>query len=162
MVAQLQPASSSSGEAPPSVAIEGAEVGIKADKKRHKQHHSEVSTDDDGGINEQAGGTSVKHATEAVGNSKHQARPSMNHFEKLLEESCLNHAYIVKHKLRDCSLMKSFVAMGSLPRARGHGSPHRRLHGALSWRGCSHDGLQKELTTGEAPRARPNPTSPIP
>jgi hypothetical protein len=58
----------------------------------------------------------VKHATEAVGNSKHEARPSMNHFEKLLEESCLNHAYIIKHKLRDYNLMKSFVAMGSLPR----------------------------------------------
>jgi hypothetical protein len=39
----------------------------------------------------------------------------MDHFEKLLEESCLNHAYAAKHKLQDCSLMKSFMATGSLP-----------------------------------------------
>jgi hypothetical protein len=39
----------------------------------------------------------------------------MDHFEKLLEESCLNHAYVIKHKLQNYSLMKSFMAMGSLP-----------------------------------------------
>jgi hypothetical protein len=39
----------------------------------------------------------------------------MDHFEMLLEEMCPNHVYSVKHKLRDCSLMKSFVTTGSLP-----------------------------------------------
>jgi hypothetical protein len=41
----------------------------------------------------------------------------MDHFEKLLEESCLNHAYVIKHKLQNYSLMKSFMAMGSLPQS---------------------------------------------
>jgi hypothetical protein len=39
----------------------------------------------------------------------------MPHFEKLLEETCPNHAHSIKHKL-DCNLMKSFVTTGSLPR----------------------------------------------
>jgi hypothetical protein len=50
----------------------------------------------------------------AVGNMKHQARPLKDHFGKLLKETCLNHTYAVKHKLRDCSLMKSFMTMESL------------------------------------------------
>jgi hypothetical protein len=39
----------------------------------------------------------------------------MDHFEKLLKESCLNPVYAIKHKLRDYSLMKSFMATRSLP-----------------------------------------------
>jgi hypothetical protein len=35
-------------------------------------------------------------------------------FEKLLKETCPNHAYPIKHKLMDCDLMKSFMTIGSL------------------------------------------------
>jgi hypothetical protein len=38
----------------------------------------------------------------------------MDHFEKLMEETCLNHAYPIKHKLKDCCMMKNFIASGSL------------------------------------------------
>jgi hypothetical protein len=41
----------------------------------------------------------------------------MDHLEKLLKESCPNHAYAIKHKLRDYSLMKSFMATRYLPRS---------------------------------------------
>jgi hypothetical protein len=34
-------------------------------------------------------------------------------FEKLLEETCLNHVYPIKHRLRDCNMMKNFMASGS-------------------------------------------------
>jgi hypothetical protein len=40
----------------------------------------------------------------------------MDHFKKLLEETCPNHAYPIKHKLRDCGMMKNFMASGSLAR----------------------------------------------
>jgi hypothetical protein len=40
----------------------------------------------------------------------------MDHFKKLLEETCLNHAYPVKLKIRDCGMMKNFMAPGSLAR----------------------------------------------
>jgi hypothetical protein len=56
-----------------SITIQGTEEGIKAIKERHKQCHQEATTDDDGGINEQAGGASTEHTTEAAGNSKRHA-----------------------------------------------------------------------------------------
>jgi hypothetical protein len=40
----------------------------------------------------------------------------MDHFEKLLEETCPNHAYPVKQKLRDCGMMTNFMALGPLAR----------------------------------------------
>jgi hypothetical protein len=43
--------------------------------------------------------SNAERATEATGNSKRQARLPMNHFTKLLEETCPNHAYSIKHKL---------------------------------------------------------------
>ena len=36
-----------------------------------------------------------------------------NHFEKLLEGPCLNHAFPVKHLYKDCGLMKWFLSRGS-------------------------------------------------
>jgi hypothetical protein len=44
-----------------------------------------------------------------------QARMPTDDFEKLLKESCPNHAYAIKHNLQDYSLMMSFMATGSLP-----------------------------------------------
>jgi hypothetical protein len=38
----------------------------------------------------------------------------MDHFKMLLEETCPNHAYLVNHKLRECIMMKNFMAPGSL------------------------------------------------
>jgi hypothetical protein len=51
-----------------------------------------------------------------VGSGKCQAQPPMDHFEKLLEETCPNHAYSVKHKHWDCGMIKNFMASGSLTR----------------------------------------------
>ena len=36
-----------------------------------------------------------------------------NHFKKLLEGPCLNHAFSVKHPLKDCNLMRRFLSGGS-------------------------------------------------
>jgi hypothetical protein len=112
----LQPAPISGGEGPSSVVIQGAKEGTKADKKRRKQRHQEATTNVDGGINDRAGGSSAEHATKSVSNIKRQVQPPKDHFEKPLAETCLNHAYTIKYKLRDCSLMKSFMTTGSLSR----------------------------------------------
>jgi hypothetical protein len=56
------------------------------------------------------------HIVAVIGSSKRQARPPMDHFEKLLEETCSNLAYLIMHKLRDCDMMKNFMASGSLTR----------------------------------------------
>jgi hypothetical protein len=66
--------------------------------------------DNDGGINKQAGKSIILRITVIAGSGKRQARPPTDHFEKLLEDICPNHAYPVKHKLMDCSIMKSFMA----------------------------------------------------
>jgi hypothetical protein len=52
----------------------------------------------------------------AAGSDKRQVRPSTDYFEKLLEETCPNHTYLVKQKLRDYDMMKIFMASGSLTR----------------------------------------------
>jgi hypothetical protein len=38
----------------------------------------------------------------------------MDHLKRLLEEACPNHSYPVRHKLRDCSMMRSLMTSGSL------------------------------------------------
>jgi hypothetical protein len=52
-----------------------------------------------------------------MGSSKCQARPPTDHFEKLLDGTFPNHAYPIKHKLRENNMMKSFVTSGSLSRS---------------------------------------------
>jgi hypothetical protein len=113
---RLQPASISSGEALFGITVQGAEEGAKANKKRCKQRCQEATTDVDGGINKRVGDSSVKHAAEVVGNNKHWVRLPKDHIKKLLKETCLNHAYAIKHKLRDCSLIKNFMTTGFLSR----------------------------------------------
>jgi hypothetical protein len=49
-----------------------------------------------------------------IGSGKHQVWPPIDHFEKLLEETCPNRTYPIKHKLRDCGMMKNFMVSGSL------------------------------------------------
>jgi hypothetical protein len=41
-------------------------------------------------------------------------RPPTYHFKRLFEEACPNHAYPIKHKLKDCDMMRSFMTLGSL------------------------------------------------
>jgi hypothetical protein len=55
-------------------------------------------------------------ATTATGSGMCQARSPMDHFEMLLEETCPNHAYPIKQKVRNYGMMKNFMASGSLVR----------------------------------------------
>jgi hypothetical protein len=36
-----------------------------------------------------------------------------DHFEKVLEKACPHHPYPVKHKLRDCTMMKKLMSSGA-------------------------------------------------
>jgi hypothetical protein len=99
------------------IGIQDHKDGAMGSRRRHKQCHQETTIDDNSGINKQAGGSGMVRAVASTGNSKHQAQPLMDHFEKLLEETCPNHAFPIKHKLRDYNVMKSFMTSGSLPRS---------------------------------------------
>jgi hypothetical protein len=45
---------------------------------------------------------------------RHSARTPIDYFKRLREEACPNHAYIVRHKLKDCGMMQSFMTSESL------------------------------------------------
>ena len=57
--------------------------------------------------------------------SRPKSNPPTDHFEKLLEAPCTNHEGLMKHALKDCNLMKSYLA-GTLkkraPDATGKGA----------------------------------------
>jgi hypothetical protein len=42
---------------------------------------------------------------------KWQTRLPKDHFKKLLEATCLHHPYHVKHKLKDCVMMRKFMTL---------------------------------------------------
>jgi hypothetical protein len=50
----------------------------------------------------------------ATHNGKSHLRPLIDHFERLLEEACSNHAYPVKDKLKYIIMIKNFMTSGSL------------------------------------------------
>jgi hypothetical protein len=60
------------------------------------------------------GGSDVRHSSAATSSNKRQARPPTDHFKMLLEEGCPNHAYPVRHKLKNCGMIRSFMTSGSL------------------------------------------------
>jgi hypothetical protein len=57
----------------------------------------------------EAGGSDMKCVSIAMHSDKHPWRLPTYHFKRLLEEACLNHAYPIRHKLKDCGKMKSFI-----------------------------------------------------
>jgi hypothetical protein len=109
---------SNSREVPSDVTIQDAREGAKGSRKRCKQRLQEAATvaDNDGGSDKEVGSTGMVRVVAVTGKGKRQAWPPTDHFEKLLEETSPNHAYPIKHKLRDCSMMKNFMASGSLNR----------------------------------------------
>ena len=42
--------------------------------------------------------------------SRKPTESTPNHFKKMLEGLCPNHAFPIKHLLKDCSLMRKFLA----------------------------------------------------
>jgi hypothetical protein len=100
------------------ITVQGTEEGVKGGKKRRKQRLQWVTAVDgnDGDNDEMAGSSGALRDVTTVGGSKCQARPPADHFERLLEEVCSNHAYLIKHKLKDCDMMKKFMVSGSLTR----------------------------------------------
>ena len=65
-------------------------------KKKNKQRHE----------------GSLVATTDRKGGRK-ATKGTLDHFEKLLEGPCLNHAFPIKHIYKDCALMKQFLSSGS-------------------------------------------------
>jgi hypothetical protein len=63
--------------------------------------------DHDDGNDKKAGGSGGGHIVTISHSNKCHARPPTDHFKRLIEEACTNHAYPVRHKLKDYGKMKS-------------------------------------------------------
>jgi hypothetical protein len=72
---------------------------------------ADYDNDDD---NKKADDSDMECIVTTACSSKHQAWPLTDHFERLLEEVCPNHAYPIKHKLKNCGMIKNFITLGSL------------------------------------------------
>jgi hypothetical protein len=101
---------------PSDITVWGAEEGTKTGKKRCKQCLQGVITtnDSDSDNDETTGGPRAVHNVTAAGGGKRQAQPPTDHFERFLDKACQNHRYPIKHKLKDCGMMKNFMVSGSL------------------------------------------------
>jgi hypothetical protein len=106
---------SSSKEASFNVAVHSAKDGTKGGKKRCNQHPQgpTTMTDHDDGNYGKAGGSGAGRVTTTAHGDKRQTRPPTDHFKRLLEVACPNHTYPIRHKLKDCDMMKSFKISGS-------------------------------------------------
>jgi hypothetical protein len=105
---------SSDKEAPSNVAAHYAQEGVKGGSKRCKQHLQGTTSTHDNGRDWEVGGFGVRCISTDVHSSKNPVRPPTDHFKRLLEKSCPNHAYPIRHKLKDYSMMRSFMTSGSL------------------------------------------------
>jgi hypothetical protein len=64
---------------------------------------------DEGDKNKDVGDSDEKLIATAECEVKRQARLPADHFEKLLEATCPNHTYLVRHKLKECTMMKNYM-----------------------------------------------------
>jgi hypothetical protein len=49
---------------------------------------------------------------------KRQVRHPSDHFENFLEATCPNHTYPVRHKLKECTMMKNCMTTGTFSRGK--------------------------------------------
>jgi hypothetical protein len=61
------------------------------------------------------GSSGVGCVSTATHGNRRLARPPTDHFKRLLEETFPNHIYLVRHKLKDCGMMQSFMTSGVIP-----------------------------------------------
>jgi hypothetical protein len=85
-----------------SVATSDAGEGTSSRSKRRKKQGKRRRRDDEDNF--------VAVADKKKGGAKPpKTPPTKDHFEKLLEQPCPNHDTPVKHKMKDCNLMKKWV-----------------------------------------------------
>jgi hypothetical protein len=103
-------------EAPSDDVTRCAQDGVKGGNKHRKQRPlrtmTRTSCHDDCGW--EAGSSSMGHTSFATRSSRRMVRSPIEHFKRLLEKACPNHAYPVRHKLKDYEMMRSYMTSGSL------------------------------------------------
>jgi hypothetical protein len=66
----------------------------------------------------EAEGSNEEYVTATKRDFKSQAWQLNEHFEKLLKLACSNHPYPVKHKLKECTMMRNFMTWGVVSKGK--------------------------------------------
>jgi hypothetical protein len=102
-----------------------AAKGSKKGKKWHPQSVAIATSND--GDDKEADDSNEEYVTAVKHDFKRQAWQPKDHFEKLFEAACQNHSYPVKHKVKNCTMMKNFMTSGALSRGKKpEGEPRGR------------------------------------
>jgi hypothetical protein len=99
----------------------GAKRSAKGSRWGPKQHPQWVTVStscDEDNNNKEADDSSKEHVTAVECNFKRQAQQPTDHFEKLLEATCPNHAYPIRHKLKVCSMMKNYMTTWAITKSK--------------------------------------------
>jgi hypothetical protein len=99
----------------------GTKRGIKSDKKGPRWRAQQVVVTASCG--EDNIGKDVSDSDEELiaadkRDFKHQAWLSVDHLKKLLQATCHNHTYPIKHKLKECTMIKNYMTTGNLARSK--------------------------------------------
>jgi hypothetical protein len=78
-------------------------------QKRHPRHL--VARASNGSVGEEIEDSDEEFVVVAKHDFKRCTRPPKGHFEKVLEATCPHHPYPIMHKLRDCTMMKTFMSL---------------------------------------------------
>jgi hypothetical protein len=89
----------------------GAKGSKEGQKWRPQQVTVRTSCNDD---DKEADRSNEEYVASAERDFKHQVRWPNEHFTKLLEVAYPNHEYPMKHKLKECTMMKNFLTSGAL------------------------------------------------
>jgi hypothetical protein len=73
---------------------------------------------DEGDNDKEANNSDEELIAVAEHDFKRQARQPTDHFEKLLEVTCPNHAYPIWHKLKECTMMKNYMTTGTFAKGK--------------------------------------------
>jgi hypothetical protein len=98
---------------PTNVTVRSTKMGAKGRKKgqKHRSHYLATVTNNDG-VGEEIEDSDKEFVATTEHDFKRRTRPPKDHFEKILEVVCPHHPYPIKHKLRDCTMMKRFMTLG--------------------------------------------------
>jgi hypothetical protein len=102
--------------APTSTTVKSTQKGAKGRKTGQKRHPRRLALVTNN-CNEEVEDSDEECVAIAEHDFKLCTKPPKDHFEKIHEAACPHHPYPVKHKLRDCTMMKKFMSSGGHPLA---------------------------------------------
>jgi hypothetical protein len=108
--------------APTKATVKGAWKSTKGSEKRQKQGPRRIAIVAGKGRGDKGVGDFDEECIAiAKRGFKCQMRPPKDHFEKLLKATYPHHSYPVRHKLKDCNMMKKFMTSEPFSKGRKPG-----------------------------------------